>query len=93
MSTKLKICLFRGIRIYGFWPSDNLVRESSEKIFLRFLLDSSNLSEQYTLHVQTLLLPFKRLQVAEKMEPFKQSMQVGDEFKITLIVAPWWLSQ
>ena len=92
MSTKLKIYLFRGIRIYGFWPSDNL-ENLLKKIFLRFLLDSYNLSEQYTLHVQTLLLPFKRLQVAEKMEPFKQSMQVGDEFKITLIVAPWWLSQ
>ena len=56
MSTKLKIYLFRGKRIYGFWPSDNLVKESSEKIFLRFLLDSFNLSEQYTLHIQILFI-------------------------------------
>ena len=93
MSTKLKIYLFRGKRIYGFWPSDNLDKESSEKMFLRFLLDSFNLSEQYTLLVQILLLPFESLRVAEKMEPFKQSMQVGDEFKVTLTVAPWWLGQ
>ena len=60
---------------------------SSEKFLLKFLFDSFNLSEQYILHVQNLPLPFKTLLVVEKMDPFNQCMQVGEEFKITLIVA------